>query len=105
MLHEALFELRPGGPWYTTDDEWFWTGDESDKPTDAEVQALSTQYDNARPLKELRETRTKLLAESDWMANSDVTMSDAWRTYRQALRDLPANTTDPTNPVWPTKPS
>jgi hypothetical protein len=105
MLHEALFELRPGGPWYTTDDEWFWTGDESDKPTDAEVQALSTQYDNARPLKELRETRTKLLAESDWMANSDVTMSDAWRTYRQALRDLPANTSDPANPVWPTKPS
>ena len=105
MLHEALFELRPGGPWYTTDDEWFWTGDESDKPTDAEVQALSTQYDNARPLKELRETRTKLLADSDWMANSDVTMSDAWRTYRQALRDLPANTSDPANPVWPTKPS
>ena len=105
MLHEALFELRPGGPWYTTDDEWFWTGDESDKPTDAEVQALSTQYDNARPLKELRETRTKLLAESDWMANSDVTMSDAWRTYRQALRDLPANTSDPAKPVWPTKPS
>ena len=105
MLHEALFELRPGGPWYTTDDEWFWTGDESDKPTDAEVQALSTQYDNARPLKELRETRTKLLAESDWMANSDVTMSDAWRTYRQALRDLPANTTDPANPIWPTEPS
>ena len=105
MLHEALFELRPGGPWYTTDDEWFWTGDESDKPTDAEVQALSTQYDNARPLKVLRETRTKLLAESDWMANSDVTMSDAWRTYRQALRDLPANTTDPANPDWPTKPS
>ena len=105
MLHEALFELRPGGPWYTTDDEWFWTGDESDKPTDAEVQALSTQYDNARPLKELRETRTKLLAESDWMANSDVTMSDAWRTYRQALRDLPANTSDPANPVWPTPPS
>ena len=105
MLHEALFELRPGGPWYTTDDEWFWTGDESDKPTDAEVQALSTQYDNARPLKELRETRNKLLAESDWMANSDVTMSDAWRTYRQALRDLPANTTDPANPVWPTEPS
>ena len=105
MLHEALFELRPGGPWYTTDDEWFWTGDESDKPTDAEVQALSTQYDNARPLKELRETRNKLLAKSDWMANSDVTMSDAWRTYRQALRDLPANTTDPANPVWPTEPS
>ena len=38
------------------------------------------------------------------MANSDVTMSDAWKTYRQALRDLPANTKDPANPTWPTKP-
>ena len=39
------------------------------------------------------------------MAGSDVTMSDAWKTYRQALRDLPANTSDPSNPTWPTKPS
>ena len=49
--------------------------------------------------------RNQLLAETDWMANSDVTMSDAWKTYRQALRDLPANTSDPSNPTWPTKPS
>ena len=54
---------------------------------------------------ELREQRDKLLAETDWMANSDVTLPDAWKTYRQALRDLPANTSDPTNPTWPTKPS
>ena len=27
-----------------------------------------------------------------------------WATYRQALRDLPANTSDPANPTWPTKP-
>ena len=53
----------------------------------------------------LRYKRDNKLSESDWMANSDVTMSDAWRTYRQALRDLPANTSDPANPVWPTKPS
>ena len=53
----------------------------------------------------LRKNRNQLLAETDWMANSDVTMSDEWRTYRQALRDLPANTSDPANPVWPTKPS
>ncbi len=54
---------------------------------------------------DLREERDKLLAETDWMANSDVTLSDAWKTYRQALRDLPANTSDPTNPTYPTKPS
>ena len=56
-------------------------------------------------LKNIREDRTKLLEETDWMANSDVTMSDEWKTYRQALRDLPANTSDPANPTWPTKPS
>jgi len=52
----------------------------------------------------LRNKRQSLLQETDWMANSDVTMSDAWKTYRQALRDLPANTSDPANPTYPTKP-
>ena len=52
----------------------------------------------------LRERRKLLLKETDWMANSDVAMSDAWKNYRQALRDLPANTSDPANPTWPTKP-
>ena len=42
-------------------------------------------------LKNIREKRNNLLEETDWMANSDVTMSDAWKTYRQALRDLPAS--------------
>ena len=54
---------------------------------------------------ELRFKRNRLLTETDWMANSDVTMSDEWKTYRQALRDLPANTSDPANPTWPTKPN
>ena len=52
----------------------------------------------------LRKARTARLETTDWMANSDVTMSDAWKTYRQQLRDLPANTSDPANPTWPTKP-
>ena len=104
MFHEALFELRPGGPWYTTEDEWVWEGDEADKPTEAEVQALSDQYDAARPLKNLREERDKRLTETDWWATSDRTMTAEQTAYRQALRDLPANTTDPANPVWPTKP-
>ena len=54
--------------------------------------------------RELRFQRNALLQQTDWMGCSDVTMSDAWKAYRQALRDLPANTTDPTNPTWPTKP-
>ena len=41
-----------------------------------------------RDLERLREKRNSILAKSDWMANSDVTMSDEWKTYRQALRDI-----------------
>ena len=57
-----------------------------------------------QPFEQLRIDRNNLLKQTDWMANSDVTMSDAWKTYRQELRDLPANTKDPANPTYPTKP-
>jgi len=53
---------------------------------------------------ELRRQRNQLLAETDYLALSDSTLTDEMRAYRQALRDLPANTADPANPVWPTKP-
>ena len=43
-----------------------------------------------RALEELRIKRNNRLSESDWMANSDVTMSDEWKTYRTQLRDLPS---------------
>jgi hypothetical protein len=48
--------------------------------------------------------RNGLLIETDWMALSDVTMTDAWKTYRQALRDLPAKSGFP-DVDFPTKPS
>jgi len=48
----------------------------------------------------IREQRNKKLAESDWMANSDVTMSDEWRTYRQALRDITDNLGDLSDVQW-----
>lgn len=53
---------------------------------------------------ELRRERNKRIQETDYLALSDVTLSDEMRAYRQALRDLPANTSDPANPTWPTKP-
>tara|TARA_B100000927_G_scaffold174604_1_gene140706 strand:- start:716 stop:970 length:255 start_codon:yes stop_codon:yes gene_type:complete len=53
----------------------------------------------------LRIKRDMKLKETDVYALSDRTMSDEMKTYRQALRDLPANTSDPSNPTWPTKPS
>ena len=53
----------------------------------------------------IRVDRDRKLSASDWMANSDVTMSSAWKTYRQALRDLPASESDPDDITWPTEPS
>ena len=61
-----------------------------------------------RALFNLRLERTKKLQQSDWMANSDVTMTAAWKTYRQQLRDLPSglDTVDKVNNVtWPSEPS
>mgnify|MGYP001210036477 FL=1 len=52
----------------------------------------------------MRQLRNAKLAETDWTANSDVTMSDAMRTYRQALRDVPAQSGFPTDITWPTTP-
>lgn len=68
------------------------------------VASETTTVVNARNLAVLRRKRNQLLAETDYFANTDVTMPDGMRDYRQALRDLPANTSDPSNPTWPTKP-
>jgi len=61
---------------------------------------------------EVRRQRDELLKETDWMASSDYSISDAWKTYRTALRDLPANNTSASwdgttlgNVTFPTKPS
>ena len=74
---------------------------------DAEAKAWNDDTPNRR-MTELRRQRDVLLVETDWMANSDVTMSTAWKNYRQALRDLPANQTPSdtnlSNITWPTEP-
>lgn len=53
----------------------------------------------------IRQERNQLLSETDWLALTDVTMSDDWRTYRQALRDVPGQAGFPSTVTWPTKPS
>ena len=80
------------------------------------VSAEKKKLTDAEPMRLLRLERNRLLAESDWMANSDVTMPDEWKTYRQQLRDFPASpkinpqlkddgTLNMTSVSWPTKPS
>ena len=58
---------------------------------------------------EIRAERNALLIASDFRVLPDSPLSDSklaeWKTYRQALRDLPANTSDPSDPTYPTKPS
>ena len=66
----------------------------------AEKAVQQTAYD----WEVLRAERDKRIAETDWWASSDRTMTAEQTAYRQALRDLPANTADPANPIWPTKP-
>jgi len=81
--------------------------------TDAEEATLNaeeTAWNNAaldRALQELRDIRNGKLAETDYLGNSDVTMSSDMTTYRQNLRDLPdgLDTVEKVNNVtWPTKP-
>ena len=57
----------------------------------------------------MRTQRDQLLTASDWTQFRDSPLTteqqDAWALYRKALRDLPTNTADPTQAVWPTPPS
>jgi len=84
------------------------TGETTVVPFTAEETAEREAYERdvlpIRQMEWLRENRNKLLAETDYFGMPDMTMSDEMKAYRQALRDLPANTADPANPVWPTKP-
>ena len=102
---QAISSLRPGAVCRVVGDVVEWLDDVQTEPTEAEIQTEIARLTAEQPWKELRLRRNQLLAETDYLALSDVTMSDEMRAYRQALRDLPANTEDPANPVWPTKPS
>ena len=103
----ALAELRPG-------EKWSWLGedyanlvweDTTTKPTEEEINAKHNEIVADASMRQLRWRRDGLLYDSDWTQAVDAPVDrEAWATYRQALRDLPANTTDPDNAVWPTKP-
>ena len=79
-----------------------------------QVSDKMTAIDAAAPMKELRKQRDAKLAETDWTALGDVTMADNMKTYRQALRDLPAHKDGKNatlkdgvleNVKWPQKPA
>jgi hypothetical protein len=108
---DALLSLCPNAEWIVRGEIIDWKDTVEVQPTESEIEAKIAELQAAEPVRLLREKRNQLLAQSDWMANSDVTMSEEWRVYRQALRDLP-NTQTPsldengqlTNITWPEKP-
>ena len=108
-----------------TEAKWTWTGtdysgiswDSSNSrslPTESDINAEITRLDNLEPMRLLRFERDLRLGVTDWRASSDLTLSDAWKTYRQELRDLPASASptvdsngflNMSSVTWPTAPS
>ena len=118
---DALSILRPDAEWIANGDvysgiEWLDSG--QTKPTETEINNKISELDSAEAIRLLREERNQLLSETDWVVarsiETGVAISNDWKTYRQALRDLPASATpkldssfklDLTSVTWPTEPS
>ena len=116
-IADALQALKPGAQWTLSGEDYSgleWLDSGQTQPTETEVNSKISALDNAEPMRLLRIERDARIVQTDWRASSDLTMSDAWKTYRQALRDLPAtaspkldsiNELDLTSVTWPTEPS
>tara|TARA_S200000501_G_C20142988_1_gene448032 strand:- start:33 stop:392 length:360 start_codon:yes stop_codon:yes gene_type:complete len=113
---KALISLKPNKQFSWTGNEYSgltWL-DSGTAPTESELDAEVTRLSNAEPMRLLRVERDRLLTACDWRASSDLTLADAWKTYRQALRDLPASASpkldsdgnlDMTSVTFPTEPT
>jgi Phage tail assembly chaperone protein len=115
-ITQALLKLAPAAEWVNTNDDYNqleWHSPDIPKPTRAQVEAKIQELKAAEPMRLLRIERDRLLAETDWWAVSDRTMTSEQSAYRQALRDLPDTATpvlDSTSRLgisgvdWPVKP-
>jgi len=112
----ALQALKPGAQWVLRGIDYSgleWVDSSQTKPTETEVNSKISALDAAEPMRLLRIERDRRIALTDWRAGKDVTLSTAWRTYRQALRDITTQTPklgsdyelDLTSVNWPTEPS
>ena len=115
-IPKALQSLKPGAEWNLLGDNYSgieWLDGSQTKPTETEVNSKISALDAAEPMRLLRVERDTRIAKTDWRASSDLTISDAWKTYRQALRDITKQTPklnseyelDLTSVNWPTEPS
>ena len=116
-IASALQSLKPGAQWSLSGSDYTgleWLDSSQTQPTETEVNSKIASLDSAEAMRLLRIERDARIVQTDWRASSDVTLADAWKTYRQALRDLPASATpklgsdyelDLTSVTWPTEPS
>ena len=115
-ITDALMSLKPGAQWVLRGTDYSgleWLDSGQTKPTETEVNSKISSLDAAEPMRLLRIERDTRIAKTDWRASSDVTLADAWKTYRQALRDITTQTPklgsdyelDLTSVTWPTEPS
>ena len=81
-------------------------------PSEQEIQEKIAELEAIEPMRLLRIQRNQLLQQTDWMALNDVVVSEEWKAYRQALRDLPVNSEpqldengDLINVNWPEEPA
>ena len=120
-IADALTILRPDSSWNLDGSEYSgveWLDSGVTIPTESELNTIVAELDAAEPMRLLREERNQLLSKTDWMVTrsieTGVAMSNDWKTYRQALRDLPASSSpsldeyydlDLTSVTWPKEPS
>ena len=98
MIVRALEELGYGKcRWRVRNEEiyenLFWLDVETEKPTEEQIQSKIAELEAAEPLRLLRIERDRLIQQTDWWVLPDRTATPAQLEYRQALRDLPANST------------
>ena len=103
---DAILALRPNAQFRLQGDVLTWTDPKLTKPTDKEIKAKYDELVAAQPLNELRMVRNIKLTETDWTQSRDITLSndDAWKTYRQALRDITKDYKSLDDVTWPEKP-
>jgi len=108
QISDALASLRPGAQFVIRGGVIEFYEHDDPQPTADELQAELDRLEAAQPMVELRQERDRRLAATDWEIikhkELGTTIPAALKTYRQELRDLPANTSDPANPSWPVKP-
>jgi|TARA_R110001606_G_scaffold389469_1_gene555616 hypothetical protein len=103
-IASALFVLTPTAQWVVRGIEIEWHSEDILQPSDDVINAKIDELKAAEPMRLLREERNRLIAETDWWASSDITMTSAQTTYRQALRDITKTAASLDDVSWPEKP-